>query len=48
MGCAESGITAPLPTLANPIHDATGVWMTQSPFTAEREWHALQDTGEGP
>ncbi|HSK22173.1 MAG TPA: molybdopterin cofactor-binding domain-containing protein [Egicoccus sp.] len=40
---AEIGINAPLPTIANAVHDATGVWLTQSPFTAERVWHALRE-----
>jgi putative selenate reductase molybdopterin-binding subunit len=42
---AEIGINAPIPTIANAIHDATGVWMTRTPFTAERVWRALQDRG---
>jgi putative selenate reductase molybdopterin-binding subunit len=39
---AEIAINAPLPTIANAVHDATGVWLTESPFTAERVWSALQ------
>jgi putative selenate reductase molybdopterin-binding subunit len=39
---AEIGINAPLPTIANAVHDATGIWLTESPFTAERVWRALQ------
>jgi len=39
---AEIGINAPIPTIANAIHDATGVWMTQSPFTPEKVWRSLQ------
>jgi putative selenate reductase molybdopterin-binding subunit len=42
---AEIGINAPIPTIANAIHDATGVWMTRTPFTAERVWRALQERG---
>jgi putative selenate reductase molybdopterin-binding subunit len=42
---AEIGINAPLPTIANAVHDATGVWLTESPFTAERVWRALQARG---
>lgn len=38
---AEIGINAPIPTIANAIHDATGVWMTETPFTPERLWRAL-------
>ncbi len=30
------------PALASAIHDATGVWMRQVPFTPERVWRALQ------
>ncbi len=39
---AEIGINAPLPTIANAVHDATGIWLTESPFTAERVWRALR------
>jgi putative selenate reductase molybdopterin-binding subunit len=39
---AEIGINAPLPTIANAVHDATGIWLTESPFTPERVWRALQ------
>jgi putative selenate reductase molybdopterin-binding subunit len=42
---AEIGINAPLPTIANAVHDATGVWLAESPFTAERVWRALQTGG---
>jgi putative selenate reductase molybdopterin-binding subunit len=42
---AEIGINAPIPTIANAVHDATGVWLTRTPFTAERVWRALQDRG---
>ena len=38
----EIGINAPLPTIANAVHDATGVWLTESPFTPERVWRALR------
>jgi putative selenate reductase molybdopterin-binding subunit len=38
---AEIGINAPLPTIANAVHDATGIWLTESPFTPERVWNAL-------
>ena len=41
---AEIGINAPLPTIANAVHDATGVWLTESPFTAERVWEGLRDS----
>jgi putative selenate reductase molybdopterin-binding subunit len=39
----EIGINAPLPCIANAVHDATGVWLTRSPFTPERVWAALQE-----
>ncbi len=42
---AEIGINAPLPTIANAVHDATGIWLTQSPYTAERVWRALREEG---
>jgi putative selenate reductase molybdopterin-binding subunit len=29
------------PALASAIHDATGVWINQIPFTPERVWRAL-------
>lgn len=38
---SEIGINAPLPVIANAVHDATGVWLTRPPFTAERVWRAL-------
>jgi putative selenate reductase molybdopterin-binding subunit len=44
---AEIGINAPLPTIANAVHDATGIWLTESPFTAERVWTALRQEGTG-
>ncbi len=30
------------PALASAIHDATGVWITQIPFTPERVWRAVR------
>jgi putative selenate reductase molybdopterin-binding subunit len=39
---SEIGINAPLPTIANAVHDATGIWLTESPFTPERVWAALR------
>jgi putative selenate reductase molybdopterin-binding subunit len=30
------------PALASAIHDATGVWIEQIPFTPERVWRALR------
>jgi putative selenate reductase molybdopterin-binding subunit len=41
----EIGINAPLPTIASAVHDATGVWLTESPFTPERVWRALREAG---
>jgi probable selenate reductase molybdenum-binding subunit len=38
---SEIGINAPIPAIANAIHDATGLWLTRTPFTAERVWRAL-------
>lgn len=43
---SEIGINAPIPTIANAIHDATGVWMTETPFTPERVWRALNGRQE--
>jgi putative selenate reductase molybdopterin-binding subunit len=34
------------PALASAIHDATGVWINQIPFTPERVWRALQESAE--
>jgi putative selenate reductase molybdopterin-binding subunit len=31
------------PALASAIHDATGVWLMQIPFTPERVWRALRE-----
>ncbi len=45
---SEIGINAPLPTIANAVHDATGIWLTESPFTAERVWKALREEGGQP
>jgi putative selenate reductase molybdopterin-binding subunit len=42
---SEIGINAPIPTIANAVHDATGVWLTKTPFTAERVWRALREAG---
>jgi putative selenate reductase molybdopterin-binding subunit len=39
---AEIGINAPIPTIANAVHDATGLWLTETPFTPERVWRALR------
>jgi len=34
------------PAMADAIHDATGVWMREVPFTPERVWRALRAAGE--
>ncbi|MEA1903940.1 MAG: molybdopterin cofactor-binding domain-containing protein [Actinomycetota bacterium] len=39
---SEIGINAPIPTIANAVYDATGVWLTETPFTPEKVWKALQ------
>jgi probable selenate reductase molybdenum-binding subunit len=41
---SEIGINAPIPAIANAIHDATGLWLTRTPFTAERVWRALHSS----
>ena len=33
------------PAMADAIHDATGVWMREVPFTPERVWRALRAAG---
>ena len=33
------------PAMADAIHDATGLWMREVPFTPERVWRALQAAG---
>jgi len=33
------------PALASAIHDATGVWIRELPFTPERVWRALKAAG---
>ncbi|NPV68847.1 MAG: molybdopterin-dependent oxidoreductase [Anaerolineae bacterium] len=35
------------PALASAIHDATGVWIRELPFTPERVWRALRAAGRG-
>ncbi len=42
---SEIGINAPIPAIANAIHDATGIWLTETPFTAESVWRALNGPG---
>ena len=40
---SEIGINAPIPAIANAIHDATGLWLTETPFTSERVWRGLME-----
>ncbi|NLF00278.1 MAG: molybdopterin-dependent oxidoreductase, partial [Anaerolineales bacterium] len=39
---AEIPLDGIAPALAGAIHDATGVWLRETPFTPERVWRALQ------
>ena len=41
----EIGINGPIPTIANAIHDAVGIRLTETPFTPEKVWRALRDAG---
>jgi putative selenate reductase molybdopterin-binding subunit len=34
------------PAMADAIHDATGIWVREVPFTPERVWRALRAAGE--
>jgi len=40
---AEIPLDGVAPAIADAIHDATGVWVREVPFTPERVWRALQD-----
>ena len=40
---AELSIDGIAPAIADAIHDATGVWLREVPFTPERVWRALKD-----
>jgi putative selenate reductase molybdopterin-binding subunit len=40
---AEIPLDGVAPAIADAIHDATGVWLREVPFTPERVWRALQD-----
>jgi putative selenate reductase molybdopterin-binding subunit len=42
---AEIPLDGVAPAMADAIHDATGVWMREVPFTPERVWRALQVAG---
>jgi putative selenate reductase molybdopterin-binding subunit len=39
---AEISMDGIAPAIADAIHDATGVWLREVPFTPERVWRALQ------
>ena len=41
-GVAEMPFIPTAPAIAAAIHDATGVWLDQLPFTPERVWRAIQ------
>jgi CO/xanthine dehydrogenase Mo-binding subunit len=43
----EIGINGPIPSIANAIHDAVGIRLTETPFTPERVWRALREAGIG-
>jgi putative selenate reductase molybdopterin-binding subunit len=45
---AEIGIDGVAPALASAIHDATGVWVRELPYTPERVWRALHQAVEQP
>jgi len=40
---AELSIDGIAPAIADAIHDATGVWLREVPFTPERVWRALRE-----
>ncbi len=40
---AELPIDGVAPAIADAIHDATGVWLREVPFTPERVWQALRE-----
>jgi len=46
-GVAEMPLVPLLPAIAAAIHDATGVWLTEQPFTPERVLAALAAQPEG-
>ncbi len=43
-GMAEMPFIPTAPAIAAAIHNATGVWMDELPFTPERVWRALQNS----
>jgi putative selenate reductase molybdopterin-binding subunit len=44
---AEIPLDGIAPAMADAIHDATGVWIRQVPFTPERVWRALREAELG-
>jgi putative selenate reductase molybdopterin-binding subunit len=42
---AEIPMDGVAPALASAIHDATGIWMRELPYTPERVWRALRAAG---
>jgi putative selenate reductase molybdopterin-binding subunit len=42
---AEIPLDGVAPAMADAIHDATGVWLREVPFTPERVWRALRGAG---
>jgi putative selenate reductase molybdopterin-binding subunit len=42
---AEIPMDGIAPATADAIHDATGVWIREVPFTPERVWRALSAAG---
>jgi len=43
----EVGINGPIPTIANAIHDAVGVRLTETPFTPEQVLGAMRKASSG-
>jgi len=43
---AEISIDGAAPALASAVHDATGVWIRELPYTPERVWQALHPSDE--
>jgi CO/xanthine dehydrogenase Mo-binding subunit len=43
---AEMPFIPTAPAIAAAIHDATGVWLDELPFTPPRVWAALQESSE--
>jgi putative selenate reductase molybdopterin-binding subunit len=44
---AEIPMDGIAPAMADAIHDATGVWIREAPFTPERVWRALRAVEDG-